>query len=148
MLYQLHELTRNLLAPLVHQAQANAAFFNNPGHWWSSMPGADRLAAMNELFHRLGKDYEKPAWAIGAVEVEGHALPVIEQEVLVKPFCRLLHFERKLTQPLRAPHPRVLIVAPMSGHYATLLRGTVAAMLPEHDVYITDWTDEIGRAHV
>ena len=58
-----------------------------------------------------------------------------------KPFCRLLYFDRKLTRPLRAPQPRVLIVAPMSGHYATLLRGTVEAFLPTHEVYITDWSD-------
>lgn len=80
MLYQLHELTRNLLAPWVHQAQANAKFFANPGHWWSQMPGADRLAAVNELFHRIGKDYEKPEWGINEIEVEGERVPIVVHE--------------------------------------------------------------------
>ena len=68
-------------------------------------------------------------------------VPVEIKSVWEKPFCRLLHFERKISQPLREPQPRVLIVAPMSGHYATLLRGTVEAFLPAHEVYITDWSD-------
>ena len=67
--------------------------------------------------------------------------PVDIRIVWEKPFCRLLYFDRKLTRPLRSPQPRVLIVAPMSGHYATLLRGTVEAFLPSHEVYITDWAD-------
>ena len=67
--------------------------------------------------------------------------PVEVRSIWEKPFCRLLHFDRKLTRPLRSPHPRVLIVAPMSGHYATLLRGTVEAFLPTHEDYITDWSD-------
>lgn len=58
MLYQLHELTRNLLAPWVHQAQANAKMFSDPDSLWASLPGAERMAASNELFHRLGKEYE------------------------------------------------------------------------------------------
>ena len=145
MLYQLHELTRHLLAPWVHQAGANARMFSDPDSLWSTLPGADGLAAGNELFHRIGKDYEKPAWAIGAVEVEGHALPVIEQEVLVKPFCRLLRMKRfsddaGVVEAMKH-QPAVLVVAPLSGHHATLLRDTVRALLPGHDVYVTDWID-------
>jgi poly(3-hydroxybutyrate) depolymerase len=68
-------------------------------------------------------------------------VPVEIKSVWERPFCRLLHFERKFARPLREPQPRVLLVAPMSGHYATLLRGTVEAFLPGHDVYITDWSD-------
>ena len=78
MLYQLHELTRNLLAP-VHQAQANAKFFANPGHWWSQMP-VPMPAAVNELFHRIGKDYEKPEWGINEIEVEGERVPIVVHE--------------------------------------------------------------------
>jgi len=121
MLYQLHELTRNLLAPWVHQAQANAKFFANQGHWWSQMPGADRLAAVNELFHRIGKDYEKPEWGINEIEVEGERVPIVVHEELSKPF--------------------VLVVAPLSGHHATLLRDTVRTLLRDHRVYVTDWVD-------
>ena len=145
MLYQLHEFTRNLLAPWVHQAQANATFFSQPGHWWSAMPGADRLAAMNELFHRLGKDYEKPAWDIQQIEVDGAAVPIVEHEELRKPFCRLLRFKRHSneTESLQAmlAQPVVLVVAPLSGHHATLLRDTVRTLLQDHRVYVTDWVD-------
>jgi len=137
MLYQLHEMTRNLLAPWVHQAQANAAFFNTPGHWWSSMPGADRLAAMNELFHRLGKDYEKPEWDIHELELDGEVVPVAQLTELEKPFCRLLRFKRHSNDGARVEallaQPAVLVVAPLSGHHATLLR--------DHRVYVTDWVD-------
>ena len=73
--------------------------------------------------------------------MNGVRTPVEVRSIWEKPFCRLLHFDRKLTRPLRSPQPRVLIVAPMSGHYATLLRGTVEAFLPTHEVYITDWSD-------
>ena len=96
MLYQLHELTRNLLAPWVHQAQANARFFANQGHWWSQMPGADRLAAVNELFHRIGKDYEKPEWGINEIDVDGERVPIVVHEEVSKPFCKLLRFKRHI----------------------------------------------------
>ena len=145
MLYQLHEMTRNLLAPWVHQAQANAAFFNTPGHWWSSMPGADRLAAMNELFHRLGKDYEKPEWDIHELELDGEVVPVAQLTELEMPFCRLLRFKRHSNDGARVEallaQPAVLVVAPLSGHHATLLRDTVRTLLRDHKVYVTDWID-------
>ena len=70
MLYQWHELSRNLMAPWIHQAEANAKLFSDPNSWLSTLPGADRIAAGNELVHRLGKDYEKPPWNIHQVEVE------------------------------------------------------------------------------
>ena len=73
--------------------------------------------------------------------VGGEHVPVHIETVWERPFCRLLHFERAFEHPPRRPQPRLLIVAPMSGHYATLLRGTVEAFLPNHDVYITDWID-------
>jgi len=145
MLYQLHELTRNLLAPWVHQAQANAAFFNNPGHWWSSMPGADRLAAMNELFHRIGKDYEKPEWGIHELELEGEIVPIVQLTEIEKPFCKLLRFKRHSNVASKVEEllaqPVVLVVAPLSGHHATLLRDTVRTLLRDHRVYVTDWID-------
>ncbi|HEY0334509.1 MAG TPA: polyhydroxyalkanoate depolymerase [Stenotrophomonas sp.] len=145
MLYQLHELTRNLLAPWVHQAQANAKMFSDPDSLWASLPGAERLAASNELFHRLGKEYEKPAWALDDVEVDGQSLPIIEREVLSKPFCRLLRFKRFSDRPellaSMKQQPTVLVVAPLSGHHATLLRDTVRTLLRNHKVYVTDWVD-------
>ncbi len=88
---------------------------------------AKSIAAGCELFERTTRRYGKPEWGINDTEVNGVRVPVQISVVWEKPFCRLLYFDRKLTQPLRAPQPRVLIVAPMSGHYATLLRGTVEA---------------------
>jgi len=145
MLYQLHEMTRNLLAPWVHQAQANARFFANQGHWWSQMPGADRLAAVNELFHRIGKDYEKPEWGINEIDVDGERVPIVVHEEVSKPFCKLLRFKRHSNEAdqlhTMLNQPFVLVVAPLSGHHATLLRDTVRTLLRDHRVYVTDWVD-------
>lgn len=144
-LYQWHELGRHWMAPWVHLADANAKIFSDPSSWLSTLPGAQRISAYNELLHRLGKDYEKPAWNIHEVEVDGHAVPVIEQEVLANPFCRLLRFKRysddaQVIGQLKED-PAVLVVAPLSGHHATLLRDTVQTLLRDHKVYVTDWVD-------
>jgi len=145
MLYQLHELNRAMMAPWVHLAEANARIFSDPTSWASSLPGAERIAASNELVHRLGKDYEKPAWNIHEVEVEGRQVPVLEQEALRKPFCRLVRFKRysddAATIAAMKDDPVVLVVAPLSGHHATLLRDTVSTLLRDHKVYVTDWVD-------
>jgi poly(3-hydroxybutyrate) depolymerase len=144
-LYQLHELGRAWMAPLVYMAEANAHMFSTPSSWLSSMPGADSIAAGNELIYRIGKDYEKPAWDIHEIEANGHTVPVVEQEVLKKPFCRLLRFKRYTddAQSIAAlkDDPAVLVVAPLSGHHATLLRDTVRTLLRDHKVYVTDWVD-------
>jgi len=145
MLYHLYESTRNLLAPWVYQAKANADFCNHPRNLWSSLPGTDYVAAMNELFYRIGKDYEKPDWGISALELDGETMPVRQLEVLQKPFCKLLRFRRysndadKLKE-LRS-QPSVLVVAPLSGHHATLLRDTVRTLMQHYRVYVTDWVD-------
>ena len=97
-------------------------------------------AAIEISFLDATRRYAKPAFGLSSTIVDGVDTPVLEQVVWAKPFCRLLHFRRLLPNS-RIADPRVLIVAPMSGHYATLLRGTVEAMLPDHDVFITDWTD-------
>ena len=94
MLYQWHEMTRNWMAPWIHQAEANAKIFSDPDSWLSTLTGADRIAAGNELVHRLGKDYVKPAWGIHKIEVNGASVPVVEQEIIATPFCRLLRFKR------------------------------------------------------
>ena len=93
------------------------------------------------MFERTTRRYGKPEWGLKDTEVNGVRTPIEIRSVWEKPFCRLLYFDRKHPRPLRHPQPRVLIVAPMSGHYATLLRGTVEAFLPTHEVYITDWSD-------
>ena len=98
------------------------------------------MAAAAELFERSTRRYGKPEFGIAHTRTAGVNVPVSEEVVWERPFCRLIHFAKAL--PPGAPdQPKLVIVAPLSGHYATLLRGTVAAMLPGHDVYITDWVD-------
>src|SRR5690606_33697192 len=99
------------------------------------------IAAGCEVFERTTRRYGKPEWGLDETVVDGLRVPVSIRTVWEKSFCRLLFFDRLITRPQHRPAPRVLIVAPMSGHYATLLRGTVEAFLPTHDVYITDWAD-------
>jgi poly(3-hydroxybutyrate) depolymerase len=145
MLYRLHELSRSMLSPWVHGAEAAAKMYTAPGSWMARLPGAQRIAAGYELFFRVGKDYEKPEFGIRQVEAHGHKLPVVEIEIDRKPFCRLLRFKRysdngQVIRDLK-DDPKVLIVAPLSGHHSTLLRDTVRTMLPNHKVWITDWID-------
>ncbi len=117
----------------------------SPGSWLSQLPGASALAASYELVYRLGKAYEKPEFGIHAAEVRGVTVPVVEQTVLAKPFCRLQRFKRYSDKAdviggLKGD-PTVLVVAPLSGHHSTLLRDTVKTLLTGHKVYITDWVD-------
>jgi poly(3-hydroxybutyrate) depolymerase len=145
MLYQMHELGRAWLAPMTYWADAMSKAFGAQGSWLRGVPGASQLSAGYELFYRLGKDYEKPSFDITEVEVDGRAYAVVERESLRKPFCRLLHFKRYADDAAGidalARSPKVLVVAPLSGHHATLLRDTVRTLLRDHDVYITDWVD-------
>ena len=145
LLYQLHELWRASLAPYAYWADAGAKMYSAHDSWLSTLPGATRGAAAFELLHRLGKDYEKPEFGIHQIEVEGLSIPVVERVALEKPFCRLLRFKRYHDQAdglaRMKDDPTVLVVAPLSGHHATLLRDTVRTLLADHKVYITDWTD-------
>ena len=145
MLYHLHELSRSLMSPWVYWSEANARMFSAPGSVLSQLPGATRAAAAYELFHRIGKDYEKPEFGIRSVNAHGHDVPVVEYSALKKPFCNLLRFKRfsddaAVIADLK-DDPVVLVVAPLSGHHATLLRDTVATLLRDHKVYVTDWVD-------
>lgn len=145
MLYQMHELGRAWMAPMTYWAEASAKIFGANGGWLSSLPGAVQAAAGYELMYRIGKDYEKPEFGIHSVDIDGVAYPVVEREMLRKPFCRLLRFKRYADDAgnLRdlKDDPPVLVVAPLSGHHATLLRDTVRTLLRDHKVYITDWVD-------
>jgi len=145
MLYQIHELQRSLLRPLVALSDANARMLSGQDSWMSSLPGAQRMAAGWELLYRLGKEYEKPEFRIPAVTAGGHETPISEQVALSLPFCNLVRFKRFSDDPdhlaTLKKEPSVLVVAPLSGHHATLLRDTVRTLLQDHKVYITDWID-------
>ena len=145
MLYQFYELQRSLLSPFSIWSQATAEILSNPASAFSRLPGADRLAASYELLHRIGKDYHKPEFGIEQIDAHGHTVPVAEVVEMRRPFCRLLRFKRYSddggTIADLKNDPTVLVVAPLSGHHATLLRDTVRSLLPEHKVYITDWLD-------
>ena len=144
MLYQLHEMQRQVLNRMSSWAEASSQMFSNPYSPLSYLPFSNRLAAGYDLMHRLGKEYEKPAFGLKTTVIDGKSVNITETVELKKPFCTLLHFERDLAGAdlaKRPADPKVLLVAPLSGHYATLLRDTVRALLPNHDVYITDWQD-------
>src|SRR6266850_1092389 len=140
-MYWMYEMGQASLNPARAVTDATKILFQNPLNPWSHTEFGKSIAAGCELFERTTRRYGKPEWGLHDTEVNGVRTPVEVRVVWEKPFCRLLYFDRKITRPLRSPQPRVLIVAPMSGHYATLLRGTVEAFLPTHEVYITDWAD-------
>ncbi|WP_280955300.1 MULTISPECIES: polyhydroxyalkanoate depolymerase [Cohaesibacter] len=138
--YQLYEWHHAMLSPWRAAADATRIFMQNPVNPLSQTPWGKTMAAAAELFERTTRRYGKPEFGLFETSVDGQATSVHEKTVWRRPFCNLIHFERMLPAAHR-PDPKVLIVAPLSGHYATLLRGTVETMLPGHDVYITDWID-------
>ncbi len=140
-LYWMYEMAQASMSPARLVADATKLIYQSPLNPFTNTTFGKSVAAACELFERTTRRYGKPEWNIEDVEVNGERVPVNVRTVWEKPFCKLQYFERMLNHPLRAPQPRVLIVAPMSGHYATLLRGTVEAFLPNHEVYITDWVD-------
>ncbi|MEI6300381.1 MAG: polyhydroxyalkanoate depolymerase [Betaproteobacteria bacterium] len=139
MLYALHEMQHAMLAPWVSFAEASLSLYTSPFSALSYLPHSQRLAAGSELMLRVTQRYSKPLWQIEDTVVGGKTVAVSPVAALEKPFCKLIHFERALKT--RRQDPKILLVAPLSGHHATLLRDTVRTMLPEHDVYVTDWVD-------
>jgi poly(3-hydroxybutyrate) depolymerase len=143
MLYQLYETQRSLMEPFSDLAQAAAKLYGSPLNLAGQNPFAQRISAGYDLLHRLGKDYEKPEFGIRTVDVDGTDVAIHERIEIDKPFCELRRFKRFTddtnTLTKLKGQPAVLIVAPLSGHYATLLRDTVKTMLKDHKVYITDW---------
>jgi len=140
-LYWLYELTHAALNPARAVADATRLAFRNPINPLYSTSFGKSVVAAAELFERSTRRYGQPEWRISSTLVGGERVPVRVESVWERPFCRLLHFERVFERAPRRQQPRLLIVAPLSGHYATLLRGTVEAFLPNHDVYITEWRD-------
>ena len=138
MLYQIHEMHRAVMEPLRWWAQATADSLKSPYSPLSLAPNAHKFVAGFDLMLRLSKRYGRPAFGIKHVDAAGHRADIHEEILLDKPFCQLLHFKK--SQAIRN-EPKVLIFAPLSGHFSTLLRDTVRTMLPHHDVTITDWKD-------
>ena len=139
--YQLYELNHAAVGPLRAAADAARLYFQNPLNPLSATPFGRSMAAAAEMFERTTRRYGKPEWGIAETTTHGIRVPVVERILWERPFGRLIHFEKGPGVVAVAAQPKLLIVAPMSGHYATLLRGTVTTMLPDHDVYITDWID-------
>ena len=143
MMYQIYETQRSLMEPFSDFAQAAAKMYGNPLSPLGQNPFAQRVSAGFGLLYRLGKDYEKPVFGLQTVTVDGIDVAIHERVEISKPFCELRRFKRFTDDPdtltkLKG-QPAVLIVAPLSGHHATLLRDTVKTMLKDHKVYITDW---------
>lgn len=137
MLYHAYEFHRQLAKPVRLWANALEQVYSSPYNPLAETWFGKSVAAGAEIMARLTQNFGKPAFGLKTTLVDNQDVEVNEEILLRKPFCDLLHFHRDTTRR----DPKVLLVAPMSGHFATLLRGTVEALLPEHDVYITDWTD-------
>lgn len=140
MFYQLYELNHAMMAPWRAAADAMRLAYANPLNPFAHTYLGRAAAAGLEVFERTTRRYGKPEFGLPETIVDGTAVAVQERIIWREPFCNLIHFERAVPKN-RPADPKVLIVAPMSGHYATLLRGTVEALLPQSDVYITDWID-------
>ncbi len=134
MLYQAYQLQSDLMSPLRLMAQGLSASL-----WLQNTERSitRRMAAASEVISRMRLTHTRPAYGIGSVLVDGEATPVEEDMVLALPFGSLLHFKKPVSGGRH--HPPVLLVAPLSGHFATLLRETARTLLQDHDVYITDW---------
>ena len=140
-LYWLYEMSHAALNPWRAMADVTKLYFKNPLNPLTRTQLGKTMAASAELFERITRRYGKPEWHIDSTSVGGERVPIHIRSIWERPFCRLLHFERAFERVPKRPQPKLLIVAPMSGHYATLLTGTVEAFLPNFDVYITDWVD-------
>lgn len=136
-IYHLYDLNHALFTPARLMAGFLKNTLKNPAYPMADSQIARTIAASAEVFERMHQKFERPTFDLHSTTINGKHVHVTEDIVDVRPFCRL----RRFVRDVKRNDPRVLIVAPMSGHYATLLRGTVDALLPHHDVYITDWED-------
>ena len=145
MLYSLYELGHLSVAPLRIAALMQSSMLRSPLNPVADTEIARTAAAASDLFETVTRRYRKPDWNLPRTLVNGEEVGVTVRSTWSSPWCDMLHFERD-PEALKAARgdrtdPTVLLVAPMSGHYATLLRSTVEAFLPEHEVYVTDWAD-------
>ncbi len=137
MLYYFHEAQRMAMLPARAMAEAIKAGASNPWNPWAETPLGRMLGSAADVFEQITRQYGKPSWGLDATIIDGDAVAVAEETVITRTYCHLLRFRRDT----KRKDPKLLVVAPLSGHFATLLRGTVEAMLPDHDVYVTDWQD-------
>jgi len=145
MLYTLFEGGYYASTPLRLAALATRDFWSSPLNPARDSELGRRLYANSDLFANLTRRYGKPEWRIDEVMIDGHPVRVRAVEEWSSPWCKLTHFARDMTDMRKAGRrslePAVLIAAPLSGHYATLLRGTVEAFLQDHEVYVTEWSN-------
>jgi len=141
MLYHAYEMTHAAMSPMRAAARMGQEVIRNPFNPMAATYGSRALSAVLEMFITATRRYGRPGFGIEETRVGGTEVPVIEEVVWSAAFCNLLHFRRDSAAAAARNDPKVLVVAPMSGHYATLLRGTVRDLLPNHEVYVTDWTD-------
>jgi poly(3-hydroxybutyrate) depolymerase len=141
MLYHWYELGHVAVRPVRAAAGSARLLLSNPFNPMTHTSVGRHTAAALDVFERTTRRYDKPNYRIDRTNVDGINVGVREEVVWQHPFCRLVHFKRDIAPVRAARDPRLLLVAPMSGHFATLLRGTVETFLPDHEVYITDWQD-------
>ena len=141
MLYHLYELNQAALRPARAAAEAYRLLFRNPlqsrlshAPWPERRGGARAVRAHHQALSEAGLGHHQ-------TEVKGRKVAVRERTLIAKPFCNLVHFEREVSRWRRLRDPKILVVAPMAGHFSTLLRGTVRDLLPHHEVYVTEWQD-------
>ncbi len=141
MLYHWYELGHAAVGPARLAADSYRLMLQHPFNPIAMTSMGRHTAAALEVFERTTRRYDKPDFGLSTTVVDGRVTEVTEEVVWQRPFCRIVHFKRDLPADRTTQDPKLLIVAPMSGHYATLLRGTVETFLPNHEVYITDWQD-------
>ena len=141
MLYQWYELSRAAMRPARIMAGSGRLIFGNPFNPLAYTMSGRQAAAACEVFERTTRRYTRPNFRLVTTSVDDVIVSVSEEIVWQRPFCRLIHFQRDIEPNRAAQDPRILLVSPMSGHFATLLRGTVETLLPDHEVYILDWQD-------
>jgi poly(3-hydroxybutyrate) depolymerase len=134
--YEMHEMAHLAWAPARAVSDAARTWLESPINPLSYTAAGRNLAASAKIFERLTRRYEKPGFDLATTTVDGKIVPIVERVVWERPFCKLLHFEKQFDAEAPEPRQKLLIVAPMSGHHATLLRGTVEAFLPFYDVEI------------
>ncbi len=141
MLYHAYEWTHATITPLRQVAEAGLKACNDPRNPWAESLPMRTWAASLEMFENATKRYGRPEFGIDIIEAHGQPAAVRQEVVFEKPFCRLIHFRRYGEGCREGQDPKVLLIAPLSGHFSTLLRGTITKMLETHDVYLTDWRD-------